>query len=90
MKKLIIIFIVTSLFTVSCNKELDLQPTQAVSEELVFTSSANILAALNGAYDVASGGYLLGGDLQFVSELLGSDEEISFVGTLINHRRSPV
>ena len=81
MKKLIIIFIVTSLFTVSCNKELDLQPTQNVSEDLVFTSSANILAALNGAYDVASSGDLLGGNLQMFSELLGSNEEISFVGS---------
>jgi hypothetical protein len=81
MKKIITIFIATSFFTVSCNKDLDLQPTQAVSEASVFTSSANVLAALNGAYDVASGGYLLGGDLQLYAELLGSNEEISFVGT---------
>lgn len=58
-----------------------MQPTQEVNEELVFTSSANILAALNGAYDVASGGYLLGGDFQLYAELLGSNEEVSFVGT---------
>ena len=69
------------LMLAGCAKKLDIQPTQSVDENLVFTSDANIKAALNGAYDAASGSYVLGGDFQMYSELLGSDGEINWVGT---------
>jgi hypothetical protein len=81
MKKYIIILSVLTGVLAGCDKKLDIQPIQSVDESLVFTSDANIKAALNGAYDVASGGSLLGGDLQMYSELLGADGEISWVGT---------
>ena len=80
MKKLIIILAVVSVIS-GCSKKLDINPTQSVNESLVFTSDANLKAALNGAYDVASGGFLLGGELQLYSELLGANDEISWVGT---------
>lgn len=80
MKKLIIILAAASVIS-GCSKKLDINPTQSVNESLVFTSDANLKAALNGAYDNASGGYLLGGDLQLYSELLGANDEISWVGT---------
>lgn len=64
-----------------CSEKLDINPTQSVDEDLVFTTDANIKAALNGAYDVASGSSLLGGDLQMYSELLGAGDEITWVGT---------
>ncbi|MBL0357100.1 MAG: RagB/SusD family nutrient uptake outer membrane protein [Chitinophagaceae bacterium] len=69
------------LFFASWSKKLDIDPTQSVNEDAVFTSDANIKAALNGAYDVVSSGELAGGDLQLYSELLGADGEISWVGT---------
>ncbi len=81
MKKYIIILSVLTTLMAGCGKKLDIQPTQSLDENQVFTSDANIKVALNGAYDVASGGSLLGGDLQMYSELLGSDGEISWVGT---------
>lgn len=81
MKKYIIILSVLTTLMAGCGKKLDIQPTQSLDENQVFTSDANIKVALNGAYDVASGGPLLGGDLQMYSELLGSDGEISWVGT---------
>lgn len=81
MNKLIIITFVSIIFFASCSKKLDIQPTQSVDEEFVFTSDANIKVALNGAYDVVSGGVLLGGDIQMYSELLGAGGEISWVGT---------
>ncbi len=81
MKKIIIIFTAVAVFTASCSKNLDIAPTQSVDEELVFTSDANIKAALNGAYNAVSGAYVLGGDMQLYSELLAADDEISWVGT---------
>lgn len=81
MKRLLII-LSTSIFALtSCSKKLDIQPTQSVDEKLVFNSDANIKSALNGAYDVVSGGSLLGGDLQMYSELLGAGGEIRWAGT---------
>ena len=52
-----------------------------MDEQSVFSTDANIKSALNGAYDVVSGGALLGGDLQMYSELLGAGGEIRWVGT---------
>ncbi len=81
MKRLIIL-VAASVFTfIGCSKKLDIQPTQSVDEETVFTTSANIKAALTGAYDILSSGELLGGDLQIYSELLGAGGEITWVGT---------
>lgn len=81
MKKQIIFFSAVVLLAMSCSKKLDINPTQSVPQEFVFDNNANILAALNGAYDVASGGYVLGGELMLYSELLGAGDEITWVGT---------
>ena len=81
MKKLSILLLAFILISIGCSKELAIQPTQSIDENSVFTTDANIKAALNGAYDVVSGSALLGGDLQMYSELLGAGGEITWVGT---------
>lgn len=81
MKKIFIITSIISFLISGCSKKLDINPLQSVDENLVFNSDANIKAALNGAYDAASSGSLLGGGLQNFSELLGADGEINWVGT---------
>lgn len=81
MKKLLILFITTSFIVTGCSKKLDIKPTQSVDRTDVFTSDANIKAALIGAYDGLSNATFLGGDLQLYSELLGADGEIEWVGT---------
>lgn len=82
MKKISIITLSAFLlFSMGCSKQLDLQPTQSVDESLVFSTDANIKGALTGAYNTATGGPLLGGDLQMFSELLGAGNEITWVGT---------
>ncbi len=81
MKQLILILSVSVFTFFSCSKKLDIQPTQSVDEETVFTTDANIKAALTGAYDILSSGELLGGDMQMYSELLGAGGEITWVGT---------
>ena len=81
MQKIFITLTAIILLVSGCSKKLDVLPTQSVDESLVFTSDANIKAALNGAYDAASGAYLLGGNMQMYSELLGAGGEITWVGT---------
>jgi starch-binding outer membrane protein, SusD/RagB family len=81
MKRLSIFLSAIIFLIAGCSKKLDIQPTQSVDEQLVFSNDANIKAALTGAYDVISGGSLFGGDLQMYSELLGAGGEIRWVGT---------
>ena len=81
MKKILILLSAGAIILNSCSKKLDVQPLQSVNEEFVFNTDSNIKAALTGAYDVVSGGYLLGGEFQLYSELLAADGEISWVGT---------
>lgn len=81
MKKLQIILTVSLIFFISCSKKLDIKPTQSIDRTDVFTSDANIKAALIGAYDGLSKATFLGGDIQLYSELLGADDEIAWVGT---------
>lgn len=79
--KNIILITATIFFLSACSKRLNLEPQQSVDEEFVFTTDANIKAALRGAYDVVSGSALVGGDLQVYAELLGSDGELFWEGT---------
>lgn len=81
MKKIFIPLTAIILLITGCAKQLDILPTQSVDESLVFDTDANIKAALNGAYDLASSGDLIGGNTQMYSELLGAGGEITWVGT---------
>ncbi|MBU3714247.1 MAG: RagB/SusD family nutrient uptake outer membrane protein [Ferruginibacter sp.] len=81
MQKIFLSLSILAILISGCAKKLDILPLQSVDETLVFTSDANIKAALNGAYDAASSGALLGGGFQNFSELLGADGEINWVGT---------
>ncbi len=84
--KNLIIPVISAILLFSCGKKLNIEPQQSVDEDIVFTSDANIKAALRGAYDVVSGASLLGGDLQLFSELLGANGEISWEGTYTEPR----
>jgi starch-binding outer membrane protein, SusD/RagB family len=87
MKKLIIYFsIIAVTLAVGCSKKLDVLPTQSIDEKDAFTSDAKVKAVLLGAYDGLSNGWLLGGDLQLYSELLGADDEITWAGTFNDPR----
>lgn len=81
MKKLIILCCAAGITFSSCDKQLDLQPRQTISDQIVFTNDANIKKALTGAYDALSSGYLLGGEFLLYSELQAADGEITWMGT---------
>lgn len=84
MKKLLIYSTIILTTAASCNKKLNIEPQDSVSEDVIFTTDANVKKALNGAYDAASNGYAYGGDLQLYSELLATETvngEIRWDGT---------
>lgn len=86
MKNIIIISILIALIS-SCNKKLDVSPSDSVPEGSVFTDDASIKKALIGAYDVMTGDYLLNGDLQLFSELSGANGEVRWDGTYLQPKQ---
>lgn len=65
----------------ACNKELDLEPAQSISEDLALDNDANVKSVLLGAYDGLALDGLFGGNTIRDAELMGADGEISWVGT---------
>lgn len=65
----------------ACNKELDLNPAQSISEDLALSTDANVKSVLLGAYDGLALDGLFGGNTMRDAELLGADGEIRWVGT---------
>lgn len=71
----------------SCSGKLDVQPVDRVRAENALLTSADVEAALVGAYSALSSNRLYGGYIQFFSELLGDNGDISFVGTFVQPRQ---
>ncbi|WP_017731327.1 RagB/SusD family nutrient uptake outer membrane protein [Nafulsella turpanensis] len=65
----------------ACEDRLNIEPAQAVSDELVLDTDARVKAVLIGAYDILSDGDLFGGGIQMNGELLAADDELIFSGT---------
>lgn len=68
-------------FISGCVGKLDIEPTEAVSGELVLSSDENVKALLIGAYDALSNEYLFGGKTLRNSELLGGDADLLWTGS---------
>src|SRR5436190_64154 len=66
-------------FTVSCDKELTLEPTDKVEENAAIVDAASARAALNGLYDALQDGDYYGGGYLFYNDLLS--EDVQWVGT---------
>jgi tetratricopeptide (TPR) repeat protein len=65
----------------ACDDRLNIEPAQAVRDELVLDTDARVKAVLIGAYDILSDSDLFGGGIQMNSELLAADGELIFSGT---------
>ncbi|MBX3242604.1 MAG: RagB/SusD family nutrient uptake outer membrane protein [Chitinophagaceae bacterium] len=81
MKKHIIIIALSAMALTACDKDLQIEPQQSISEDLALSDDGKIKKVLNGAYDALSAGSFLGGDLLLYSELLAADGEIRWEGT---------
>ena len=83
MKNRIIINLL-ALFTIvfaSCEKRLDVEPTQDVDETKALNSSSDVEAALIGAYAQLGLNYVYGGNSQVDQELLGNSNTLNWAGT---------
>lgn len=89
MKRFSIILILSAaLFSLNaCEKFLDLEPPQSISEDLALTSDANVKNVLRGGYAAFRSNFLYGGGVLTLSELLAGDGEIQFVGTYTDLRQ---
>ena len=68
-------------FLAACDKKLDLEPAQSISESLALENDENVKSVLLGAYDALAADGLFGGDGMRDAELVGADGEIRWVGT---------
>jgi len=83
---IISIVVLGGLFT-GCDKYLDLEPSQSISENIALTSDANVKHVLTGAYSQFALAGIYGGNLLMNAELLGGNGEIQWVGTYIDPRQ---
>lgn len=69
---------------VSCNKRLDVLPTQSIDQSQALSTSKDVEVTLIGAYDGMQSTSVYGGAIQYTADLLGSDGDIRFGGTFQN------
>lgn len=86
LKNKIIGLLAVSLLAVSCKKELELKDPQFLSPEDALATDANIKKVLLGGYDAMSSGDMYGGNAQLFADLMGSDGELTWVGTFNTYR----
>lgn len=87
MKKITyLLFSGLTLLAVACDKKLDIEPQQSISENIALNTDANVKLVLLGAYDNLSQEGIYGGNLFRDAELAGSDGEIRWVGTFNDPR----
>ncbi|MDP5230703.1 MAG: RagB/SusD family nutrient uptake outer membrane protein, partial [Cellulophaga sp.] len=72
----------------SCEKQLEVSPTDNIPGELAFTSEANISGILVGAYEEAGQAATYGGRLQLMTNMLGATNESFWLGTFIQPREA--
>ncbi len=65
----------------ACDKKLNLEPAQTISETLALDNDSNVKSVLLGAYDALAFDGLFGGNTLRDAELVGADSEIRWVGT---------
>jgi hypothetical protein len=67
----------------SCDKKLSIEPVNSISAEKALLTSSDVEAALVGSYTGIQNIELYGGYIQFMSDLLADNGEVTFVGTFV-------
>lgn len=75
-----------SIFMMSCEDKLNVEPTLSISDEAALTNEANIKKLLIGTYQTDGNAYSHGGYVQIFSDLLGFDQQVSWNGTFTEPR----
>jgi hypothetical protein len=73
-------------FLVSCEDQLDIEPTFSISDDAALSSEASINKLLIGTYQVAGNANSHGGFVQVFSDLLGADDQVTWNGTYTEPR----
>lgn len=76
-----------TVLAVSCEKKLELANPQSLDAEVVFSTEDRVQKVLIGNYASMGAASLFGGDVLWMSELLGSDGELNWVGTFPDPRQ---
>lgn len=79
--------IAATLLGTACEKRLDLANPQSLDAEIVFSTDDRVKKVLIGNYASMGAATLFGGDVMWMSELLASDAELSWVGTFPDPRQ---
>jgi hypothetical protein len=66
---------------IGCANELDIEPQDSVTEEIALDSEEAVQSLLVGAYDRMADDDLYGGWFQMTSDLLGTNNDITWSGT---------
>ena len=87
--KTIKLFYALLFFTaiISCESELELEPRQSIPASAALETEEGLLGMLIGTYAEAGSGTTYGGETQMTSDLLGTDDQVSWNGTFIGPRQ---
>ncbi len=75
-------------FCFSCQDALNVDPTLSISESVALTSEANVKKLLIGTYEVAGKRNSYGGYVHIFSDLLGTENQVSWNGTFTEPREA--
>lgn len=82
MKKISIFIVLAAIVSMTaCDKKLNLINPQSIAAEDAFSTSDKVKKALVGNYAAMGAAALFGGDVLWMSELMGSDGDLNWVGT---------
>lgn len=71
----------------SCEKFLDVEPQQSVSDETIYGDHDGVQNAINGAWERIAGPQLYAGTNIFHSDLLANEGDLNWLGTFIQYRQ---
>ncbi len=83
MKKYFLNAFFIALVATSCDKKLDVVPTQSIAQDQALLTEADVLVTLIGAYDGIQSVTTYGGEIMVLNEVIGNIDDIRFTGTFV-------
>jgi hypothetical protein len=82
------LYILGLLFLISCEDQLNVEPTLSISDDVALTSEENVKKIMIGTYEIDGNQNGHGGYVQIFSDLLGSEDQVSWNGTFTEPREA--
>jgi len=73
--------IAVGMIAIGCEKKLDVQPYQGLSDQTALLTESDVSGTLVGAYDAVSSAAAYGGDMMILNDLIANNTNIRFLGT---------